>query len=291
MLRRTISIFLFFTLTHLSVSNTYAQSSEYDGYDSLSIRKVHDSDKMWRRTIWLRVDMREKINKPFFSTNREISRIIIDAVERGDLVPYWPDSTGYEYDSAVNIMTGDDFRYQFRDFSQEQVQCFTDENGCNDSGCPGEAFFEPCAEATIDYLDAKEYSVFRLREQWYFDKKHSRYYFDTQVVTMIFPGYSERNMDGADIPIASFRFKELHNVFKNIVPNDAIWFNEYNSAQHKNMADAFLLRLFSGRITKFSNIENKNVLEFYDVGGPDGLMKSQEFLRKLMEWEANLWEY
>ena len=75
------------------------------------------------------------------------------------------------------------------------------------------------------------------------------------------------------------------------MPREAIWFNESNTAQHKNMADAFLLRLFSGNIIKFSNIENELLTDVYDMQGKDGFSKSIEYLQMLMEWEANLWEY
>ena len=91
MLKNYFSIFFFFILINLSISNTFAQSAESDGYNEFSIRKVHESYLMWNRTIWQRVDMKEKINQPFFSKNREMSKIIIDAVERGVLIAYKPD--------------------------------------------------------------------------------------------------------------------------------------------------------------------------------------------------------
>ena len=50
---------------------------------SNSIYSVSNEDKMYRMTIWRRVYMNEKINKSFFARNREISRILIDAVRDG----------------------------------------------------------------------------------------------------------------------------------------------------------------------------------------------------------------
>ena len=82
-------------LTVLSVDDTYSQvtfqettGSESNGYNPLSLRQVHESYLMWKKTLWRRVDLKEKQNKPFFARNREISKIIIDAVERGVLIPY-----------------------------------------------------------------------------------------------------------------------------------------------------------------------------------------------------------
>ncbi|MBO3273600.1 gliding motility protein GldN, partial [Hymenobacter defluvii] len=44
------------------------------------------------KTIWRAVDLREKQNKPMFAEGKEISRIILDAVKRGELQAYANDS-------------------------------------------------------------------------------------------------------------------------------------------------------------------------------------------------------
>jgi len=59
---------------------------------SNSIYSVSNEDKMYRMTIWRRVYMKEKINQSFFARNREISRLLIDAVRDGLLIPYVNDS-------------------------------------------------------------------------------------------------------------------------------------------------------------------------------------------------------
>ena len=68
---------------------------------------------MYRMTIWRRVFMEEKINRSFFARNREISRILIDAVRDGLLIPYHSDSlerrmTKEEFEERLVIKTGDD---------------------------------------------------------------------------------------------------------------------------------------------------------------------------------------
>ena len=84
---------LFVLLTLSPVEDSYSQSSaESNGYNPLSLRQVHESYLMWKKTLWRRVDLKEKQNKPFFARNREMSKIIIEAVERGVLIPYDSDS-------------------------------------------------------------------------------------------------------------------------------------------------------------------------------------------------------
>lgn len=64
-----------------------------------AIREIPVSDQMFRKTIWRAIDLREKQNRPMFSDGHEISRIIIDAVKRGELQAYKNDSVTSTYSS------------------------------------------------------------------------------------------------------------------------------------------------------------------------------------------------
>ena len=68
---------LFVLLSFSSIDRTYAQGEVSNGYNPLSLRQVHESYLMWKKTLWRRVDLKEKQNKPFFAINREISKIIL----------------------------------------------------------------------------------------------------------------------------------------------------------------------------------------------------------------------
>jgi len=57
-----------------------------------AVRPIPVSDQMFKKTIWRAIDLREKQNRPMFSEGHEISRVIIDAVKRGELKAYRNDS-------------------------------------------------------------------------------------------------------------------------------------------------------------------------------------------------------
>jgi hypothetical protein len=57
-----------------------------------AVRPIPVSDQMFKKTIWRAIDLREKQNRPMFSDGHEISRVIIEAVKRGELTPYRGDS-------------------------------------------------------------------------------------------------------------------------------------------------------------------------------------------------------
>ncbi len=284
-------IFVLFVLLSISsVDNTYAQAEVSNGYNPLSLRQVHESYLMWKRTLWRRVDLKEKQNKPFFAMNRELSKIIISAVERGVLIPYRSDSV-----NDANVMSREDFLINIQQENLDAEDDF-DDGGFEDD--PFAAAFEDDPFATDEeeietgpiFIPNREFSIFEIKEDLYFDRIHSRIYFDIQSISMYLPGDSFYNLTGVEKPVASFRFIDLYNLFKSM-PKEAIWFNDSNIAQHKNLGDAFLLRLFKGIIVKVANADDVRVSELYAKSRKDGIMASFKVEQDLMEWEANLWEY
>tara|TARA_B100000686_G_scaffold28670_1_gene28946 strand:+ start:7807 stop:8544 length:738 start_codon:yes stop_codon:yes gene_type:complete len=245
---------------------------------------------MWKRTLWRRVDLKEKQNKPFFAMNRELSKIIISAVERGVLIPYRSDSV-----NDVNVMSRDDFLINIQQENLDAGDDFED-GGFEDDPFAAAIEDDPFAvdEEEVEtgpiFIPNREFSIFEIKEDLYFDRIHSRIYFDIQSISMYLPSDSFYNLTGVEKPVASFRFIDLYNLFKSM-PKEAIWFNDSNIAQHKNLGDAFLLRLFKGIIVKIANADDVRVSELYAKSRKDGIMASFKVEQDLMEWEANLWEY
>ena len=284
-------IFVLFVLLSISsADNTYSQAEVSNGYNPLSLRQVHESYLMWKRTLWRRVDLKEKQNKPFFAMNRELSKIIISAVERGVLIPYRSDSV-----NDVNVMSRDDFLINIQQENLDAEDDFED-GGFEDDPFAAAIEDDPFAtdEEEVEtgpiFIPNREFSIFEIKEDLYFDRIHSRIYFDIQSISMYLPGDSFYNLTGVEKPVASFRFIDLYNLFKSM-PKEAIWFNDSNIAQHKNLGDAFLLRLFKGIIVKVANADDVRVSELYAKSRKDGIMASFKVEQDLMEWEANLWEY
>ena len=271
---------LFVLLSFASVDETYSQAEVSDGYNPLSLRQVHESYLLWKKTLWRRVDLGEKQNKPFFARNRELSKILIEGVERGVLIPYLNDSVNDD-----NVMSREEFLQRITQDEGEEEEEFTD------GGFDDDPFATEEEEETgPQFIPKREFNIIEIREDLYFDRIHSRIYFDIQAISLYLPGDSFFNLGGFEKPIASFRFIDLYNLFKSM-PKEAIWFNETNIAQHKNLGDAFLLRLFKGLIVKIANADDIRVSELYANSRKNGIMASVQVEQDLMEWESNLWEY
>jgi gliding motility associated protien GldN len=133
----------------------------------------------------------------------------------------------------------------------------------------------------------EQLTILEIKEDWTFDKKRSRLYNDIQTLSIVLP--SDQTATGLELPVASFRYKDVERLFRSD-PKKYIWYNTRNTAQNKNLADAFDLRLFYGRITKFSNANDAAFLDIYG-GDKEALIKSLNYEQELMELEHGLWEY
>ncbi|GAB3313912.1 hypothetical protein GCM10027299_01410 [Larkinella ripae] len=154
-----------------------------------------------------------------------------------------------------------------------------------DSSAMAKATASPFNSANERFAD--EYSVLDIKEDWIFDRKRSRLYYDVQTVGIIIP--ADKTQSGLEQPVAYFKYKDLDKLFRSD-PKKFIWYNFQNQAQHKNLADAFDLRLFWGRIYKVSNPKDRDLIGQYG-SEREGLMKSYQIEQQLMEQEHGLWEY
>jgi len=95
---------------------------------------------------------------------------------------------------------------------------------------------------------------------------------------------------GLEKTVATFKYKDLAELFMSM-PKEAIWFNRQNSREHKNLADAFDLRLFSSRIIKVENPENNHITDVYSETPKQGVMASQWLEDEIIGFEHDLWEF
>jgi hypothetical protein len=287
-----------------------AQEKDNKGKNPDSVRPIDESNVMWKQRLWRRMDLNEKQNQPFFSKGNEITKYLMEWVQSGVLQPYRNDSlktkiTKEEFlkNLVVEASAGADVLSD-----AEKAAGFGTENaggttaGADDGwGDPkpktpaaggttppaNDPFAQkPVISGTGDLYYAKELSILEIREDAIFDKQRSRLYYDIQSITIIIP--ANKTSAGFDKNVASFKYKDLDKLFRSN-PN-CVWYNEQNEAQHKNMADAFDLRLFHARLTKKGNSKDDDLDTIYG-DSRKGLIMSQQLEFELMEKEHNLWEY
>ena len=317
----------------LSLSLTAAAQEQATTASSTgSHRPIPPSDQMFRKSIWRQVDLREKQNKPMFSEGKEISRIILEAVKRGELQAYKSDSlttmlTSQEVagnssyaDEAVKLSDDE----KAAGFSEKDLggagaddgwgapvakkkgakstaantikQPKLDKNGKPMKDKKGKVIMQTVkvAAAAAPIAAANQYRPkdlyeMEIKEDMIFDKKRSRMYHDIQSITLLVPSTLPSNTSGIEKPIGTFKYSDLVKVFRNN-PQNAIWFNAQNDAQHKNLADAFELWLFNSYITKVSNAGDSRLDDIYG-GAQQGILAAQQTAADLIEYEYNLWSF
>ncbi|MES2518655.1 MAG: gliding motility protein GldN [Bacteroidota bacterium] len=281
-----------------------AQEKDNKGKNPDSVRPIDESNIMWKQRLWRRMDLNEKQNQPFFSKGNEITKYLIEWVQSGVLQPYRNDSLKTKItkeDFMKNLVMensmGDNAlsdAEKAAGFGTESAGAATADDGWGDSkpktpaaGGTNDPFNAPKPSAsTGEYYFPKELSILQIREDAIFDKQRSRLYYDIQSITVIIP--ANKTTAGFDKEVASFKYKDLDKLFRSN-PN-CVWYNEQNEAQHKNMADAFDLRLHHARLIKKGNSKDDDLDTIYG-GSKQGLIQSQQLEYQLMEKEHNLWEY
>ncbi len=263
---------------------------------------IPDYDVMYKKKLWRRMDLKEKQNRSFFAYNNEITKIIIEAVNAGVLFPY-------KNDSLTTRMSKEEFLENLKMpayggdelTEEEKAMGFSEDDGWGDEGDgwgdegdsgwgDEESTEDDATEATsTDYFFPSDISVLEIVEDWLFDKRRSRLFYDIQSIKLILPA-EKFPETGLQREVATFKYKDLEKLFRSM-PEEALWFNPQNSAEHKNLADAFLLRLFSARLIKVANPEDSYISDIYNSSPKDGLIASQRIEQELLELEHELWEY
>lgn len=265
-----------------SSTDTWAQE-EKALYNEMSVYPIAYANQMFKKTVWRRMDLKEKQNRPFFSTSNELTRIIIDAVNDGLIYPYLDDSLNKrmskeQFLENLKLPTDDP-----DDFGAADAGFGTDAGGWGDAGWGDETETGPSTQ----YYDATQLNIIRIKEDMIFDKVRSRLYWDIQSLELIIPATEVAT--GIEKTVGVFAYKDLEKLFRSM-PDRAIWYNRQNTAHHRNMADAFLLRLFNARVVKVSNPRNDWIQDI----SPDqraAFIQSQQEELKLIEYEHNLWEF
>lgn len=269
-----------------------AQERDEFGYNPNSLRPIHNDDQFFKKTLWFRIDLKEKQNKPLFARNMEITKVVIDAVKAGILRPYTSDSlqNRMSFDQFTQNLTipGQDAGLSEEEkamgFGESDDGWGDDPWGGGKEGGEGGGGGETAA-ASNEYF-AKDFTLLELREDLIFDKKRSRMYHDIQAITIILP--ADKNPTGVEKPLASFSYKELvENVFRDN-PN-AIWYNNQNPREHRSLEEAFELRLFAAHLTKYANSDDNYIEDIYG-SGKTAIVTSMQYEHGLVEYESDFWE-
>ncbi len=257
-------------------------SQPRDGvYDKITLSKVEpipypylrESDIIWTKRIWRVVDLREKMNQPFYFPEqpqngwRSFAQILWDGLKEGTITAYNADID----DQFASPLT-------FKEI-QDKVE-HVDSNLVPDPENEDRMIYRK-VNSTFASADIKK---FLIKEDYYFDKQRS--VFEVRILG-ICPVTKNmvKDVDMGDKRLFWVYFPECRRLF---AQNEM--FNLKNGvAGRLTYDDVFMKRMFSSYIYKEENVYNRTIQEY--ALGVDALLESEKAKNTLFEFESNLWEY
>lgn len=239
---------------------------------------LREADIMWSKTIWRRIELKEKINHPlYFPTEKmehdrrlSLIHIILEGIHSNGLTAY--DRNGYnEFGTVITE------KEVLERLGQRQViQNVEDLEG----NVTEKKIDEPAKPS-----DVKSYLV---KELWYFDKQRSVLEVRIIGICPIREYYRDDDVDQQN-PLQKIvcwiYYPEARKLFSTYEV-----FNVKNDAQRLSFDDIFQKRIFSSYIQQESNTYNNRLISEYAIG-LETLLEAERIKENIFNFEQDLWEY
>jgi gliding motility associated protien GldN len=285
----TISIvsFSFENNSQTVLQGAYVRDGAYEKQDNKLGGKViewpylREADVMYVTRVWQVIDLKQKINQPFYypvepiRDRKSLFDVIRDGLLEGasdekPLMAFDPGPTNV--DDAFNVL-----------LSTEQIYEILNPK---DSVMQKDKFGEDIGwKVTNGRIGSDQITQYLVKEDWIWDRNRSERYVRIIGIAPLFEGRDENDVSIGTKPLFWLYYPNCRYVFAR---EEA--FNLLNDAQRRSYDDLFEMRYFSSYIVKESNVHNRNI-NSYTGGGMDALAESERIKEELFILEHDLWHY
>lgn len=261
------------------ILDTPPRNSVYDERNIIDNRPipypwVREADVVWSKRIWRVIDLRERMNQPFYfpefphSDWRNLITVLMDALREGSITAY--DATT-PTDEFLVPLTYHELMRRLERVDTLRMQRPT----------PPYEWFDTIIAQRFNPMDVRR---FRIKEDWFFDKQRSVMEVRILGLCPVRDNFDERGEFRGHEPLFWIYFPEARNVLAR-----AQVFNSHNSAQRLTFDDVFLKRIFASYIYKEENQFDRLISDY--AIGLDALLESERIKHEIFMWESDLWEY
>jgi gliding motility associated protien GldN len=266
----------------LIAASSYSQvldTGPRDGiYDKTAILQMNpipyvplrEADVIWSRRIWREINMREKLNQPFYypetpqGTWKSFMQIVLDNLKEGTI-------TAYEDDKFILPRNYNEIMKS----SEKTIK---------------KTLIRPGTEIEYDTsytetFQATAVTKLKLKEQWVFDRQRSVLEVRILGICPVKESYTDQGEYRGDMDMFWIYFPECRNIFSKMEQ-----FNLKNGdAGRLSYDDVFMKRMFSSFIYKEENVYDRKIADY--AMGVDALLEADRAKASLHEFEMSLWEY
>lgn len=241
---------------------------------------LREADVMWSKTVWRKIQLKEKINFPLYYPENPIGErmsfmsLLMWAIQNQGLHAYDEDQTGNEF--AIEMTMND---IQAKLGAKKTVQQVEDvetgdvtENIIEEDGKPQEV---------------KELLV---KELWFFDKQRS--VLEVRIIGIcpirLYVRDEDQDMENPEVQMAKV-FWIYYPEARKILANHFA-FNPKNDVQSRTFDEVFLSRMFSSYIVQVSNAYDNRPISSYTIG-LESMLEAERIKESIFNYEQDLWHY